>query len=246
MTLPDLTLTDEGIAELGAALGGCEFVAEVHRQFLERSDDCDVQAAPGSGKTTLLVAKLDLLARRWQRPLSGVCVLSHTNAARYEVEHRLHDRDAAAKLLSYPHFIGTITAFIHRFLAMPYLRGLALSFRRVDDAYCNALAFSTIKEPQFLALRNWRTVLQGNKKGHQFDQVIRSLHFGRDLEPVWKSGHGIPGPTSQTGKALIALKTRLRDEGVFRFEDMTAYAWRALDVCPELASTCVLGSRSYF
>src|SRR5687768_16644869 len=49
----------------------------------------DVAACPGSGKTTLLVAKLAILARRWTARDQGICVLSHTNVARREIETRL-------------------------------------------------------------------------------------------------------------------------------------------------------------
>ena len=46
----------------------------------------DVEACPGSGKTTLLVAKLGALSRQWQDTTRGICVLSHTNVARHEIE----------------------------------------------------------------------------------------------------------------------------------------------------------------
>ena len=49
----------------------------------------DVTACPGSGKTTLLVAKLAILARKWKDKKRGICVLSHTNAAREVIEERL-------------------------------------------------------------------------------------------------------------------------------------------------------------
>lgn len=52
-------------------------------------ETCDFEACPGSGKTTLLVAKLAILASRWPYPQRGICVLSHTNAARDEIDHRL-------------------------------------------------------------------------------------------------------------------------------------------------------------
>ena len=52
-------------------------------------DSLDVEACPGSGKTTLLVAKLAILANRWQPKQQGICVISHTNAARLEIGERL-------------------------------------------------------------------------------------------------------------------------------------------------------------
>jgi DNA helicase-2/ATP-dependent DNA helicase PcrA len=56
---------------------------------LRENATLDVEACPGSGKTTLLVAKLAILARHWNTAERGICVLSHTNAARREIEKKL-------------------------------------------------------------------------------------------------------------------------------------------------------------
>ena len=113
--IPDLT--PELLRELGAELGGCAFDDENQIAFLKSVDSCDVQAAPGNGKTTLLVAKLALLSRTWRDRDRGVCVISHTNAAREEVQKRLGAHPAAGAFLGYPHFIGTVTTFIDQFVA---------------------------------------------------------------------------------------------------------------------------------
>ena len=64
------------------------------------NETLDIEACPGSGKTTLLVAKLAILARKWQACRSGICVLSHTNAARREIERCLGQTAVGVKLLS--------------------------------------------------------------------------------------------------------------------------------------------------
>ncbi len=142
ITLPDLT--DELLRELGQEIGQCDFTADRQKEFLARIDSCDVQAAPGNGKTTLLVAKLALLSRTWTSRRQGVCVISHTNAARKEVEKRLSDHPRAAAFLAYPHFIGTVTAFVDQFIALPYLRGLGWPIRRIDDDVFAAVAMARI------------------------------------------------------------------------------------------------------
>lgn len=84
-------------------------------------DSVDIQAFPGSGKTTILVAKLAILAKKWTYSNVGICVLSHTNVAREEIEERLGNTEIGRKLLSYPHFIGTEHSFlIHMFLYHGY------------------------------------------------------------------------------------------------------------------------------
>ena len=79
---------------------------------LRSMDTLDIEACPGSGKTTLLVAKLAILARKWTQSRRGLCVLSHTNVARREIETSLGNTAAGQRLLSYPHFIGTIHGFV--------------------------------------------------------------------------------------------------------------------------------------
>ncbi len=96
----------------------------------------DVAACPGSGKTTLLIAKLAILAEKWQYRTRGICVLSHTNAARYEIENRLGNTTAGRRLLSYPHFIGTIHGFINEFLAIPWLRSQGFPIKMIDTDIC--------------------------------------------------------------------------------------------------------------
>lgn len=93
----------------------------------------DVEACPGSGKTTLLVAKLAILANGWTSRSQGICVLSHTNAARNEIGQRLSLTTAGHALLRYPHFIGTIHSFVNEFLALPWLRSQGRPIRTIDD-----------------------------------------------------------------------------------------------------------------
>lgn len=128
-----MPLTPDLLAELGNELGGCDFTDQSQIDFLAKATTCDVQAAPGNGKTTLLAAKLALLSRNWSTRRRGVCVISHTNAARTEVEEMIARHPTAAGLRAYPHFIGTVTGFINQHLALPYLRGLGWHVRQIDD-----------------------------------------------------------------------------------------------------------------
>src|ERR1039457_6692378 len=99
-------------------------------------DSLDVEACPGSGKTTLVVAKLAILARHWAERRRGICVLSHTNVARREIEARLGSTPEGKRLLSYPHFVGTIHGFVNEFLALPWLRSKHYPIRVIDDDIC--------------------------------------------------------------------------------------------------------------
>lgn len=72
-----------------------------------------VEAGPGSGKTRALVARFLQSASTTQR---GVALVSFTNAATEEVRRRT---GSAPHLLRAPHFVGTIDAFLHRFIVTP-------------------------------------------------------------------------------------------------------------------------------
>lgn len=127
--------------------------SDARQAVLRSHDTIDVEACPGSGKTTLLVAKLAILARKWPSKRRGICVLSHTNAARNEVERRLSAVAEGRALLAYPHFIGTIHSFVNEYLAIPYMRSIGQPVHIIDDAI--ALEWRWRRLP-----RNLRTTLE--------------------------------------------------------------------------------------
>lgn len=232
-----LPLTPELLADLGAELGGCDFTHASQTEFLAKLEACDVQAAPGNGKTTLLAAKLALLSRSWNTRQQGVCVISHTNAARTEVEDLIASHPTAGRLMAYPHFTGTVTAFINQYLALPYLRGLGWNVRQIDD---DAFAAEAMRRmPSFWAL-----------KGHAARAAaqVETWVSGLDLDPAFEADDAAPaslmvrrrkgqhGADTHCGKALATLKASMVKSGIYRYADMTALAQRALKANPTLAS----------
>lgn len=231
-----LPLTAELLAELSDELGGCDFTDPSQIDFLAEVKSCDVQAAPGNGKTTLLAAKLALISRNWTSSRRGVCVISHTNAARTEVENLIARHSTAARFISYPHFTGTVTAFINQYLALPYLRGLGWSLRQIDDDAFEAEALR--RYPSYWALKKhaerasatvakWVGNLTLDAAFDDARQNPESLTVQRQ-----KGQHG---PDTNCGKALGKLKASMVGTGLFRYADMTALAWRALRENPTLA-----------
>ena len=152
IAIPDVT--DGDIRWVSSLLGlpGIAFFGhdgtDPRQVVLKSMEPMDVAACPGSGKTTLLVAKLAILAEKWRYRTRGICVLSHTNAARNEIETRLGNVSAGRRLLSYPHFIGTIHGFVNDFLAVPWLRSQGYPIKMIDTDIClerrwRALSFAT-------------------------------------------------------------------------------------------------------
>jgi hypothetical protein len=232
-------LTDDILAELSASFPGCDFGDINQRAFLLAAEACDVQAVPGNGKTTLLAAKLALLSGTWRSRTEGVCVISHTNAARDEVEKKLAAHPLASAFLGYPHFIGTVTAFIDRYLALPYLRGLGWSVHRIDDD-----VFAALARARYGRKRTLRASAARNQ--NQVDRWVTSLELADDFtcDPaqapnrlkVRNRGNRQPGPHTASGVELEELKAELVNAGLYRFGDMTAIAHQALARYPALIS----------
>lgn len=127
-----IDINDADISAVEAELGVTFDAAR--KQIIKTFND--VQACPGSGKTTMVAAKLLIIAKKWKQSHQGICVLTHTNVAKGEIIERLQQSIDGQKLLSHPHFIGTIQEFVNRFLAIPYLRSKGFTVTQVDDEIC--------------------------------------------------------------------------------------------------------------
>lgn len=214
------TVTDEDICRASRLLGlpGDAFYGtdgiDPRQNVLKYMDSIDVAACPGSGKTTLLVAKLAILAEKWQHRTRGICVLSHTNAARHEIEKHLGNTATGRRLLGYPHYIGTIHGFINEFLAVPWLRSLGYSIKMIDTEMCHkrrwySLPFKT------------RSALQQNHHGHSVLSV-RTPDFGVG-QVRWGKGGELGMDTPTYGHIQEACR-RSAIDGYFCYDEMFMWA----------------------
>jgi len=74
-----------------------------------------VRAVPGSGKTWLVAEVIRKELEGWQTKTSGIAALSFTRVAGDEI------RKAVGHELGHPHFVGTIDAFLFRYVIRPHL-----------------------------------------------------------------------------------------------------------------------------
>lgn len=74
-----------------------------------------VRATPGSGKTWLVSEVIRQAIDKWPSKSSGIAALSFTRVGGDEV------RRAVGYELDHPHFVGTIDAFLFRYIIRPYL-----------------------------------------------------------------------------------------------------------------------------
>lgn len=214
MSIP--VITPDDLAELKFLTPDLDFTDAERQAVLLAAGSSDVNAAPGSGKTTVLAAKLLLLAKKWPHDTRGICVLSHTNVAREEIQRRLARTAVGARLLAYPHFIGTIHGFIDRFLALPAVRSLGHPVDVIDDEVFAKKAISRAMKNG--SLWYWAQNDEGVKP-----MVGGLVYKGADLVLASEDGT-VPGPQSKTYPILKEIKAQLTSEGVFRYADMFAYA----------------------
>lgn len=185
-------------------------------------DSIDVAACPGSGKTTLLVAKLAILAEKWQYGTRGVCVLSHTNAARHEIEKHLGNTSAGRRLLGYPHYIGTIHGFVNEFLAVPYLRSMGYPIKIVDTDVCR-------RRRWFSLPFNTRSALDANHHGFSV-LSIKTTDFG--VGQVRWGKNGSLGTSTPTYRDIQDACRRSAIDGYFCYDEMFMWAGSLISTLP--------------
>lgn len=186
---------------------------------------CDIEACPGSGKTTLLVAKLAILAGLWTTPRSGLCVLSHTNVARREIEQRLGNTPEGQRLLCYPHFIGTIHGFVNEFLALPWLRSIGYPVEMIDD--------------DVALQRRWKKLSyatrQNMERNRHSQEVLKIQDPAFGLGEV-RWGKGVLRQTTQTYQELVGACRESVEEGYFCHDEMFIWAQDIMDKLPEVTT----------
>ena len=191
---------------------------------LKSKGTMDVAACPGSGKTTLLVAKLAILAEKWRCRTRGICVLSHTNAARREIESSLGNTTTGRRLLSYPHFIGTIHAFVNEFLSLPWLRSQEYPITMIDT--------------DISLRRRWNDLPYETRKGLEKNYhgssvlTVRSPDFG--VGNVRWGRNGVLGTDTPTYSKLREVCRKSCLEGYFCYDEM--FMW-ANDMMDKVADT---------
>lgn len=187
-------------------------------EILKSNETLDIEACPGSGKTTLLVAKLAILARKWIDQRHGMCVLSHTNVARREIEHRLGSTDQGKRLLSHPHFVGTIHGFVNEFLAIPWLRSKPFPIRMIDDEVSQTLRWKK------LPLVTRKALEQSG-----YDPTLLKIAFVDFSVGDVRWGKGILGNATPTYQAIKAVCKEACEEGFFCHDEMFVWGNEILD-----------------
>lgn len=78
-----------------------------------------LKACPGSGKTYVVAHKVFHDFKLWKHKNKGMAILSFTNVAKNELNTKIQGV-SGLKTTPYPHFIGTLDAFISQYIFMPF------------------------------------------------------------------------------------------------------------------------------
>lgn len=208
--LKTIVITDDDIRWVESVMGGNVHFDKERMDVIKNMDSIDIQAFPGSGKTTVLVAKLAILAKKWPFANSGICVLSHTNVAREEIENRLGNSEIGKKLLTYPHFIGTVHSFFDTYVSLPWLRSKGIQLNIIDTDIVRAARWSMLPY-------NTKKYLERQYK----DEKICS-YKGAVGKIDW-------GKNGDTKNILLEAIEKSQKKGNFTFEEMLLYAKQALE-----------------
>jgi len=205
--------------------------ADPRLPVLKSTESIDIEACPGSGKTTLLVAKLAILAKKWTNPRRGICVLSHTNVARREIETRLGNTAAGQRLLSYPHYVGTIHGFVNEFLASPWLRSQGIPVRAIDDLLCENHRRRLLKTQQFSALAN---AINPKEAANDRINIVGNWRVATAGFTVLRNGQSeFKDQTKPAAKQLVALARKCVQDGYHCYDEMFMWACDLLDRYPD-------------
>ncbi|MBS7528457.1 ATP-dependent helicase [Fusibacter paucivorans] len=99
-----------------------------------------LEACPGSGKTEVVGMKAAYEINNWKQNSSGIAILTFTNEATNVISNRINEFSSKQNL--YPHYVGTVSAFIHSYIVQPFAYKLKQynsksndnSFRLIDKS----------------------------------------------------------------------------------------------------------------
>ncbi|MEK7571626.1 MAG: UvrD-helicase domain-containing protein [Patescibacteria group bacterium] len=140
--------------------------------------------------------------------MPAILVISHTNAAINEIKARISSH--CKHLFGYPNFVGTIQSFVDEFLAIPY-------FKKINPNSDIIIDNDRYYSKHFIP-RDAQAYLK--KHLYQKDEIIyKSKLIEGNLSYLDGSSFPLKDKTSSTYKAILAMKQKIRKEGILSFED---------------------------
>lgn len=106
--------------------------------MMPKEENVFLKACAGSGKTEVLGLKAAYEIKQWKSYNQGIAVLTFTNDATNVIIDRI--KEFTGRSNTYPHYIGTLSSFVHSYVVQPFIYKLQgfkgkdgdFSFRIID------------------------------------------------------------------------------------------------------------------
>lgn len=215
-----------------------------------------LEACPGSGKTEVVGMKSAYEIKRWDsNSKNGMAILTFTNDATSVIRERANQ--FSKKTSFYPHFIGTISSFIHQYIAQPF--GYSeINYSGIDgdyslkliDADLNAVTNPWLKKYKcsipYIGKNGKRTDIFANQifydeKNRNFyikiDKIYLSINEYYDIQQMQKHikdsrkkfNNNYYYSNSYFYNEFKKCKNNFLKDGFATYEDMNCIAYQILD-----------------
>lgn len=188
-----------------------------------------LKACPGSGKTEVLGVKCALEFERWPIANSGIAILTFTNSAEEEMKSRI--MSYSSQSVSYPHYVGTFTSWLHGYIANPFLYKIAHNgcdgkedtSLRIVDSNCESEFLNAFKTKYcYGKLKHIpANVYYWDSKGHKFNYSSNNIGFSAAFNDAYTS-------RDYMEKDLHNTKEKFWKSGFFTYEDVDNLSYKLL------------------
>lgn len=211
-----------------------------------------LKACAGSGKTEVVGLKAAYEIKQWKYDNRGVAFLSFTNDATAVIESRV--KQFVGREGTYPHYIGTVSSFIHSYIVQPFSYKLMnfqgkegdYSLRIVDEkmpVYTNHWLMNYKCKIRYLNNNNIWSDIYAHQIG--FDFVRKDFYFYINNKTIWLKAYYDSEKVQQfieskrknqpkfwefgyVKECFISCKKMFWKQGFINFDDLNYWAVRVL------------------
>jgi len=200
-------------------------------------EDIFLTACPGSGKTEVVGLKSAYEIKQWKNVISGITILTYTNKATDVITDRIQQFTGFSEI-SYPHYVGTIDSWIHKYILNPF-GYLVTKYPGIDDDRSLRLIKNSSKS-KFLNNHRYST-----KKNFQNTGPIKANEFyflDKDYEKIIFSSGDFPVDSKRSSTIinkelkieLKKIKKEFWKSGFILHQDVDIICYDILNQYPDI------------
>lgn len=191
-------------------------------EVIRATGNLAIRACPGSGKTRIVGTRFAYEIVNWDKTRGGIAALSFTNVALEEIADQLEGL-GLPRLVSFPHFLGTLNSFVDQFIFLPY-----------GHLVMGGTPISRRPELVLDHNRHWisrRFPLPGSFKNYS----ICDFHYDSDGSLVWIGSPAQYAPPPANPTTAAGTKARMAHAGFATHTDAMYWALKVLEGYPQIA-----------